>query len=215
MNQTENNMTNEITFGIKKVNEPFEKIRPMLLLRKNIIARVLVNIVVDKVKSAINDNTVTKHNTVKLDPGVDLNELMCEFWKMDGDAAVSLFFEDGASEDADVELSFAKYHNIMSKEELRLTVNAMRQRNEGFREFIKLDDNGIGILGIGRLSARELRDIAKYAERNVGGELLGDGITFESIDIHFVSGTNLILDENRVVVGCEGYNTFKVDVELD
>ena len=214
MNQTENAANNEITFGIKKVNEPFEKVRPMLLLRKNIIARVLVNIVVDKVKSVINDDTVTKR-TVKLDPGVDLNTLMCEFWKMDGDAAVSLFFDDGASEDADVELSFAKYHNIMSKKELRLTVNAMRQRNESFREFIKLDDNGIGVLGIGRLSARELRDIAKYAERNVGGELLGDGITFESIDIHFVSGTNLTLDENRAVFGCEGYSTFKVDVELD
>ena len=216
MNQTEKNMVKEITFGIKgikEVNEPFKKVYPGLLLRKNIIARVLVNIIVDKVKSAINDDTADKQ-TVELNLDIDLNELMCEFWKMDGDTAVSLFFDDGASEDADVALSFAMYHNIMSKKELRLTVNTIRQINERVRKSTKLDDSGIGVIKIGRLSDHELREVAKYAERNVGRELLGDGITFEFIEIDSVSGTNLILDENRAVAGCEGYNTFKVDVKL-
>ena len=195
------------------MNEPFKKVYPGLLLRKNIIARVLVNIIIDKVKSAINDDTADKQ-TVELNLDIDLNELMCEFWKMDGDTAVSLFFDDGASEDADVTLSFAMYHNIMSKKELRLTVNTIRQINERVRKSTKLDDSGIGVIKIGRLSDHELREVAKYAERNVGRELLGDGITFEFIEIDSVSGTNLILDENRAVVGCEGYNTFKVDVKL-
>ena len=216
MNQTEKNIVKEITFGIKgikEVNEPLKKVYPGLLLRKNIIARVLVNIIVDKVKSAINDDTADKQ-TVELNLDIDLNELMCEFWKMDGDTAVSLFFDDGASEDADVALSFAMYHNIMSKKELRLTVNTIRQINDRVRKSTKLDDSGIGVIKIGRLSDHELREVAKYAERNVGSELLGDGITFEFIEIDTVSGTNLILDENRAVVGCEGYNTFKVDVKL-
>ena len=216
MNQTEKNIVKEITFGIKgikEVNEPLKKVYPGLLLRKNIIARVLVNIIVDKVKSAINDDTADKQ-TVELNLDIDLNELMCEFWKMDGDTAVSLFFDDGASEDADVALSFAMYHNIMSKKELRLTVNTIRQINERVRKSTKLDDSGIGVIKIGRLSDHELREVAKYAERNVGRELLGDGITFEFIEIDSVSGTNLILDENRAVAGCEGYNTFKVDVKL-
>lgn len=209
-NQTEKNMADEITFGIKKVDDPFAKNRYNMMVRNNIIAGILADVVVDKVV----DGTV-KNGEIKLDPVVNLNDIMRKFYEMDAVTAVSLLFDDDASEDDVINISFSKNMTYeITKDGLRSAVNVIRWVNDDFRGAIRLDDNGRGILGIGRFSAYDLKSIAKRAKKITGKRLNKIGVPFYSIDIHFVSGTNLILDKDHAVVGSETYSAFTGSVEL-
>lgn len=213
-NQAEKNMTDEITFGIKKVDDPIKN-RRTVMVRNNVIAGLLAEAVVERVVKASNDKTI-KHGEVKLDPVVDLNDLMRKFYDTDGDAAVSLLFDDDASENVVIDLSFSKYSSYtIVKDALRSDVNNIRRTNDGFREAIRLDDNGRGVLGIGRFTTYDLKHIAKRAKKITEKRLNKIGIPLFSINIHYVSGTNLILDKDRAVVGSETYSAFAGSVELD
>ena len=214
-NQAEKNMTDEITFGIKKVDDPIAKSRYNVMVRNNVIAGLLAETVVERVVKASTEKTI-KRDEVKLDPVVDLNDLMRKFYDMDGDTAVSLLFDDDASEDAVIDISFAKYSSYtIDKDALRSAVKNIWWTNDGFREAIRLNDNGRGVLGIGRFSAYDLKSIAKRAKKITGKRLNKIGIPVFSINIHYVSGTNLILDKDRAVVGSETYSAFTGSVELD